>query len=249
VITLFRTRRRPVRRPYVRRLEVEFLEGRDAPTLLDPTSTVSSTSLVQPVDQQLTQTLSAPAPTDSSTTPGDTVNSAATSTTTSSSGTSGSTAAGLAPVTTVPTVTTTTSTTTTTTATADAGTTAVPPAVPTAPATTLSATGPLAADSTGGLTIDDIGPAVNGDGTVTISGHVSGATAAGSTVTISGWVVDGAHTTVGADGSFTLTVEVPACDSAATANHTVSAQAGDGQGHTSPAVSFVISQTPPVLGQ
>jgi hypothetical protein len=99
-----------------------------------------------------------------------------------------------------------------------------------------------------GPSIDDIGAGVNGDGTVTISGHVSGASAAGSTVTISGWVMDGTHTTVQTDGSFSVTVAVPACDSAANANHSVSGSVSNGNGYTSPSVSFVISQTPPVIG-
>jgi hypothetical protein len=214
---LFR-RRRPAARPaYVRRLALEYLEERNAPSALDPTS---SSDLLTAPDQSGTQPLAAPAPTATS--------SSGSGTTGSPTGPAPSTflAALTAPA--VPPATTGSGTTTT-----GGGTTAGP-----AGATPPPASGQAAP------VIDSCAGTENPDLTVTVSGHVTFSNPASLTVTFSGWVMDGMQAPVDAGGNFTITFNVPQCSSTTTSSHLCSAVASDGAGHVSAPFSFIIEQTP-----
>jgi hypothetical protein len=217
---LFR-RRRPAARPaFVRRLALEYLEDRNAPSALDPTS---SPDLLTSPDQSGTQATAVPAPTDSSS---------------SGSGTTSATGSQPAPGTgtflavltapSVPPATTGSGTTTT-----SGGTTAGPADVTPPPPSGQSA--PV---------IDSCVGVENEELTVTVSGHVTFSNPASLTVTFSGWVMEGMQTPVDAGGNFSVTFNVPQCTSTTTSSHLCSAVASDGAGHVSAPFSFIIEQTP-----
>jgi hypothetical protein len=222
---LFRPRRPAVRPPYVRRLALEYLEERNAPSALDPTSSLSSSGLLTSPDQQP----AVPALTDGS--PGAAGAVAATggaTPTTPAPPPAAGTGTFLAVVTAPP----------------------LPAPTSTAPGTTAG-TGGAAAPAPGvpgSLVIDDVGGMVNPDATCTVVGQVADPYRTAATVTFSGWVMDGLQAPVKTDGNFTITFEVPPCTSVSTATHTVAAVAADGAGHVSPQVTFTINQTPPLAG-
>src|SRR5581483_8612801 len=191
---LFR-RRRPAARPaFVRRLALEYLEDRNAPSALDPTSSLTPSDTLTLTDQSGTQSLTAPAPTDTSSS-----GSGTTSTAGSPSAPTTGTFLGALTATAVPTPTTGSGTTTT-----GGGTAAGPNGVTPPPAS--------------GLFIDSCAGTENPDLTVTVSGHVTFSNPAGLTVTFGGWVMDGMQAPVDAGGNFTITFNVPQCTSTTTAS-------------------------------
>jgi hypothetical protein len=77
---LTRRRRPPARRPSARRPELEHLEGRNAPSSLDATSSLTSFDLSSSQDEQVSQLPAAPGPTDTSSATGGGVSGGATTT-------------------------------------------------------------------------------------------------------------------------------------------------------------------------
>jgi hypothetical protein len=212
---LFGRRRPAARRPYVRRLALEQLEGRDAPSSLDPTSSLTSPDVLSSSDP-------VPAvPAAINTTSGSTSGTATPAPLPQPVPQPGSLLAVAAP----PRVATTTATT------SGAG-------------GTSATSSTLASTATGLPAIDDVEAATNEDLTCTVSGHVTDSNPASLTVHFSGWVMDGLKAPVKSDGSFTITVEIPVCTSATTASHTCTAVATSAAGPGSAPVSFVIMQTP-----
>jgi len=126
----------------------------------------------------------------------------------------------------------------------------VPAVPPSAPGGSGSATGGGTALGSAGLApgsgspvIDSCAGAENPDLTETLSGHVTDPNPASLTVTFSGWVIDGMHTSVDGGGNFTITFNVPRCTSGSTSSHTCTAVAA-GAGRASAPFTFIIEQTP-----
>jgi len=209
-------RRTAARRPYVHRPALELLEARNAPSSLDPTSSLTSSDTLSSQDPVPAATYTTSGSTSSTTTPTpatppapqpgsllDAVLTAPVAVATTSASTSGS----------------------------DGTTTSGRPLV------SAPGTAPV---------IDGCSSAQDSTTLITISGHVTDANPTSVTVTItSDWSpVNGQSTTADAKGNFSITLVVPCCTSATNSTHSATAVATNGSGLTSAPYTFMIYQQP-----